>query len=310
MKTLIAYFSRTGENYFNGIVRDIKKGNTEILAEHLQKIIKADIFKIEPLVPYSDNYRECCEQSHKEKIEQKRPPLKSDLPDTANYDTIFLGFPCWWGTVPMAVVTFLEANRINGKKIIPFVTHEGSGIEIIPSTDTLHLTIYYGTHDVYSETACESYLWHGNDYATTGEYIHDYTNSDNCPSTDTLHLTIHYGIHDVYSETACESYLWHGDEYSTTGEYTHDYTNSDNCPSTDTLHLTIHYGTHDSYTETSCESYLWQGNDYATTGEYIHDYTNSDNCPSTDTLHLTIHYGTNNAYTETSCESYTWHGNE
>ena len=131
MKTLIAYFSRTGENYFNGIVRDIKKGNTEILAEQLQKIIKADIFKIEPLVPYSDNYRECCEQSHKEKIEQKRPPLKADLPDTANYDTIFLGFPCWWGTVPMAVVTFLEANRINGKKIIPFVTHEGSGIEII-----------------------------------------------------------------------------------------------------------------------------------------------------------------------------------
>lgn len=131
MKTLIAYFSRAGENYFNGILRDTRKGNTEILVEQIQETIKADIFRIEPLVPYSDSYRECCEQSRREKIEHVRPPLRSDLPDASSYDTIFLGFPCWWGTVPMAVVTFLETNRINGKKIIPFVTHEGSGIEII-----------------------------------------------------------------------------------------------------------------------------------------------------------------------------------
>lgn len=131
MKTLIAYFSRTGENYFNGVIRDTKKGNTEILAEQIHEIIKSDIYKIEPLVPYSDNYRECCEQSRREKLEQERPPLRIDLPNASSYDTVFLGFPCWWGTVPMAVVTFLEANRINGKKIIPFVTHEGSGIEII-----------------------------------------------------------------------------------------------------------------------------------------------------------------------------------
>lgn len=131
MKTLIAYFSRAGENYFNGTIRDIKKGNTEILAEQIQQIIKSDIFKIEPLVPYSDNYRECCEQTRIEKIEKKRPPLKSDLPNESCYDTILLGFPCWWGTVPLTIVSFLETNKINGKKIIPFVTHEGSGIEII-----------------------------------------------------------------------------------------------------------------------------------------------------------------------------------
>ncbi len=131
MKTLIAYFSRTGENYFNGVIRDTKKGNTEILAEQIHEIIKSDIYKIEPLVPYSDNYRECCEQSRREKLEQERPPLRMDLPNASSYDTIFLGFPCWWGTVPMPVVTFLELNKMNGKKIIPFVTHEGSGIEII-----------------------------------------------------------------------------------------------------------------------------------------------------------------------------------
>ena len=183
------------------------------------------------------------------------------------------------------------------------------------STDTLHLTVHYGTHNTSTETACESYTWTdgtGTTYTTSGTYTYDYENEFGCASTDTLHLTIHYGTHNVTTETACETFTWTdgtGETYTTSGTYTYDYTNEFGCASTDTLHLTVHYGTHNTSTETACESYTWTdgtGETYTTSGTYTYDYTNEFGCASTDTLHLTVHYGTHNVTTETACESFTW----
>ncbi|MBQ9508194.1 MAG: T9SS type A sorting domain-containing protein, partial [Bacteroidales bacterium] len=194
-------------------------------------------------------------------------------------------------------------------------THEYTNNDGCASVDTLHLTIYHGTHNAVTETACESFTWTNGDgqtYTTSGTYTHDYTSADGCASVDTLHLTINYGTHNVVTETACESFTWtngDGQTYTTSGTYTHEYTNNDGCPSVDTLKLTINYGTHNVVTEIACESFTWTNGDgqtYTTSGTYTHEYTNNDGCPSVDTLKLTINYGTHNVETETACESFTW----
>ena len=74
---------------------------------------------------------------------------------------------------------------------------------------TLHLIVYYGTHNVVTETACESFVWHGTTYSTSGTYTYAYNNANGCASVDTLKLTVNYGTHNVETETACESFNWH-----------------------------------------------------------------------------------------------------
>jgi flavodoxin len=128
MKNLIAYFSREGQNYCRGTIKELSKGNTEIIAEFIQKAVGGDLFKIETVQPYPDDYYDCCDVAKKELESNARPALKNYLKSAEPYDNIFLGFPNWWGTVPMAVLTFLESLRISGKKIIPFCTNEGSGM--------------------------------------------------------------------------------------------------------------------------------------------------------------------------------------
>ena len=128
MASLIAYFSRADENYFSGALRVIPVGNTEIASEMLQKITGADRFKIEPLVPYSKSYNECINQAQEDQRRGARPEL-AEYPDSLDeYDTIYLGYPNYWGTMPMAVFTFLEHFDFTGKTICPFCTHEGSGM--------------------------------------------------------------------------------------------------------------------------------------------------------------------------------------
>ena len=170
------------------------------------------------------------------------------------------------------------------------------------------MTVNYGTHNVETETACESYTWHGETHTISGTYTYDYTNADGCASTDTLHLTINYGTLNVETETACESYTWHGETYTATGTYTYSYTNADGCPSVDTLHLTVNYGTHNVETETACESYTWHGETYTTSGTYTYEYTNADGCASTDTLHLTVNNPQHQSETVTAYDSYAWNG--
>lgn len=127
MAKLIAYFSRADENYFGGAMRYIEVGNTEKLAKMIADVTGADLFKIEQKVPYAADYNTCIEQAKKDLKENSRPELLNDLESIDKYDEIYLGFPNYWGTMPMAVVTFLEQFEWTGKKIYPFVTHEGSG---------------------------------------------------------------------------------------------------------------------------------------------------------------------------------------
>lgn len=125
-KNLILYYSRKGENYVNGSIRSIDKGNTEIAAEFIQKAVGGDLFEIDTVKPYAESYMECIDEAKKELQSNARPELKKYLDDISGYDNIFVCGPCWWGTYPMAVFTQLERLDFNGKKIIPLMTHEGS----------------------------------------------------------------------------------------------------------------------------------------------------------------------------------------
>ncbi len=127
-KTLIAYFSRADENYFGGAMRYVKVGNTEIVCGILQKLIDADVFKIEMKEPYSPVYMTCIDEAKRDLRAKARPELVS-LPDSIDgYDTVVLAYPNYWGTMPMAVFTFLEHFDFSGKTILPLCTNEGSGM--------------------------------------------------------------------------------------------------------------------------------------------------------------------------------------
>lgn len=129
-KKLIAYFSRADENYFGGAIRYIEVGNTEIVVNKIAEMIEADIFKIEMKTPYSKEYKACIEEAKIHKFEDKRPELVS-IPDSVDeYDTLILAYPNYWGTMPMAVFTFLDAFDFSGKTILPICTNEGSGMGI------------------------------------------------------------------------------------------------------------------------------------------------------------------------------------
>ena len=128
-KTLIAYYSRRGENYVNGSIKNLKLGNTEVMAAKIKAMLPdADMYQIETTYEYSKSYMTCIEEAKQELRDQARPEMKNPLPGIDEYDTIILGYPNWWGTMPMVCYTFLEAYDFTGKRIIPFCTNEGSGM--------------------------------------------------------------------------------------------------------------------------------------------------------------------------------------
>ena len=128
MAKLVAFYSRADENYFGGQRRYIEVGNTEKAANIIAQIIGADLFQIRQKVSYSADYDTCVAEARKDFQENARPELV-DLPaDLNTYDEIYLGYPNYCGTMPMAVYTFLEAYDFSGKTIYPFCTHEGSGL--------------------------------------------------------------------------------------------------------------------------------------------------------------------------------------
>ena len=112
---LIAYFSRTG--------------NTQEVAKEIQELTEGDIFEIETVDPYPDDYTETTEIAQEELNENARPQLSETVENIDQYDTIFLGYPIWWGNAPMAVYTFLESYDLSEKTIIPFCTSGGTQIE-------------------------------------------------------------------------------------------------------------------------------------------------------------------------------------
>ena len=125
-QTLVVYYSRPGNNYTPDGIVNLKVGNTQVVAEQIQKFTKADIFRIETVKEYAADYHECTQEAKAELNAKAHPALKADI-DISKYDTIYLGWPCWWGTMPMCVFSFLEAHDWTGKTIIPFTTHEGRG---------------------------------------------------------------------------------------------------------------------------------------------------------------------------------------
>lgn len=127
-KSLIVYYSRKGENYFGGSIKNLAKGNTEIVAEMIEKAIGGDLFEVDTVKPYSTDYNTCTEEAKQELHENARPEIKKYVDSLDGYDTIFVGYPSWWGTMPMAMFTFLEHYDLSGKRIIPFCTNEGSGM--------------------------------------------------------------------------------------------------------------------------------------------------------------------------------------
>lgn len=123
-KFLVAFFSRAGENYEVGY---IEKGNTHILAEMIAAKTGGILFHIEPVRPYPEDYTECIKVAKTELHNQARPAVKGDVA-VEDYDIIFIGYPNWWGDMPMAVYTFIEQHGWKDKTVIPFCTHEGSGL--------------------------------------------------------------------------------------------------------------------------------------------------------------------------------------
>ncbi len=127
-KILIAYYSRKGQNYVNGAIKNLAKGNTEVVAEMIQKFTGGELFEIDTVKDYPADYTECTNVAKVEIQQKARPELKRYLASLDDYDKIFLGYPIWWSIPPMAVSTFLERYDFSGKKIFPFATHEGSGL--------------------------------------------------------------------------------------------------------------------------------------------------------------------------------------
>ena len=114
-KALIAFYSRADENYVNGTLKMLTVGNTEVAAGIIRELTGADIFKIEQAKPYSKGYNDCIEEARADQQRDSRPELLA-YPETLDgYDVIYLGYPNYWSTMPMAVFTFLEHFNFTGK---------------------------------------------------------------------------------------------------------------------------------------------------------------------------------------------------
>ena len=127
-KSLIAYFSRKGNNYVGGSIVNLPIGNTEVIAKKIQELTGSDTFEIKTIKSYPEDYTETTNVAKEELSNNFRPELTEIVDDMDSYDVIYIGYPNWYGTMPMAVFTFLESYDFSGKTIIPYCTHEGSGL--------------------------------------------------------------------------------------------------------------------------------------------------------------------------------------
>lgn len=127
-RRLIAYFSRPGSNYVGGAIVNLPVGNTEVIATMIREMTAGDLFRIEAANPYPEDYTETTQVAREELRSKARPTLAGLPVGMESYSVIFLGYPNWWGTMPMPVFTFLEEHDLSGKTIVPFCTHEGSDL--------------------------------------------------------------------------------------------------------------------------------------------------------------------------------------
>ena len=166
MASIIVYYSRRGENYVSGAIQNLAVGNTQAVAQRLAALTGAALFQLEPCQSYSDQYDLCIQQAQDDQRRDARPALKR-LPESLDdYDTIYLGYPNYWGTMPMCVFTFLEAFDFTGKTICPFCTHEGSGLgrsegdirRLCPGAKVARGLAIHGSTVCWEERALEAWL--------------------------------------------------------------------------------------------------------------------------------------------------------
>lgn len=165
-KSLIIYFSHNQENYVAGNIKVLAVGSTAIMAKKIQKIIAGDLFEIQPLHEYPANYHACTSLAKKEYQQNARPKVANIVSHMEEYQNIYLGYPNWWGTMPMCVWTFLESYDLTGKHIYPFCSHEGSGLgDSIQDLQTLCPNSYihqglaiYGSQVENSEAKIKQWL--------------------------------------------------------------------------------------------------------------------------------------------------------
>lgn len=128
VKSLVVYFSRAGENYWHGDRKNLKKGNTAVLAEEIAKQTDADVYEIVAADPYSDDYGATVARNVHEEDEDSRPAIAHALPDLSHYQVVYLGSPVWNSTMPMIMKTFVEQAKWQGQQVRPFVTYAVSGM--------------------------------------------------------------------------------------------------------------------------------------------------------------------------------------
>ena len=157
MKGLVIYFSRADENYSVGYVA---KGNTEVIAEYIQELTGADLFKVEPKIPYAKDYNTCIEEA-KQRQANHNAPILNEISDISEYDTIYIGAPIYWGTMPEEMFTALSNLNFTGKNVRVFTTHEGSGLANV-------------LNDV--KTICEGANVDNNGLAIRGSSVHNSKN--------------------------------------------------------------------------------------------------------------------------------------
>ena len=124
-KTLVVFFSHAGENYSVG---NIEVGNTKIVADYISEITGADQFEIVTHKYDGMAYNPLIKLAKEEAQNGELPPYEGDVPDLSKYDVVFIGGPVWWGTYPQVMFTLFKDINLDGKTVIPFTTHEGSGL--------------------------------------------------------------------------------------------------------------------------------------------------------------------------------------
>ena len=131
-RILLAYFSRPGENYWNGGRRNLRVGNTEVLARTISARLECDVHRIEAADPYPDSYDETVRRNVREQDADARPAIANPLPSIDGYDTILLASPIWNVRAPMIMTTFTERYDFSGKTVHPVTTHAMSGLGTTP----------------------------------------------------------------------------------------------------------------------------------------------------------------------------------
>ena len=124
-KAIVIFFSHAGENYSVG---NIEVGNTKIVADYISEITGADQFEVVAVKSYDMPYNKLIDVAKKEQQAGEKPAFKGKIDNLADYDIVFVGTPIWWGTFPQVMFTFFDKYDLNGKKVYPFSTHEGSGL--------------------------------------------------------------------------------------------------------------------------------------------------------------------------------------